>query len=77
VLPKVSKNSLFFHFLEARLRLGRPSNDFSDWLAAQGEEQLAQAISALNPYEVTLDELNEEIVRVGEERFGKGPDGPA
>jgi len=77
VLPRVSRNSVAFHFLEARLRLGRPSNDFSDWLKGQGEEQLAQSISALNPYEVTLDELKAQIVRVGEEHFGKSTDDPA
>src|SRR5205807_2550075 len=57
MLPDVSKNSVAYHYLEARLRLGRPSNDFSDWLAALGENSLAESINALNPYAVTLDEL--------------------
>jgi hypothetical protein len=64
-LPKVSNVSLFFHFFEARLRLGRPTNDFSLWLAGCGEQGLAQAIDALDPYLVTLDELKQQIIRLG------------
>jgi len=69
-LPGVSKNSIAYHYLEARLRLGRPSNDFSDWLEADGETRLAESIRALNPYAVTLDELKAQIVALGEQRFG-------
>ena len=43
-LPRVSNISIYFHFLEARLRLARPINDFSLWLSSLGEEDLAEAI---------------------------------
>jgi len=76
VLPAISNNSVAFHFLEARLRLGRPSNDFSDWFEAHGEPELALSIKRLNPYEVTLDELRAQIVSLGEKRFGKSTNGP-
>jgi Family of unknown function (DUF5752) len=67
-LSSISNLSLYFHFLESRLRLGRPTNDFSHWLAAQGESTLADAINALNPYTRTLDELKADIVAVGRKR---------
>jgi hypothetical protein len=67
-LPKVSNVSLFFHFFEARLRLGRPTNDFSSWLANCGEPELARAIDSLDPYITTLDELKQQIIRIGGER---------
>ena len=76
-MPRISKNSLFFHFLEARLRLGRNSNDFSDWLQAQGEPDLASSINKLNPYEVTLDELRTQIAQLGTEKFGDHVNGTA
>jgi hypothetical protein len=57
--------SLHFHFFEARLRLERPTNDFSIWLNARGETRLARRIEGLNPYSMTLDELKQEIVRLG------------
>lgn len=61
-LRNVSTNSLFFHFFEARLRLERPTNDFSQWLAGSNQTQLAKQIDALDPYLMTLDELKEEII---------------
>jgi len=64
-LPEVSNASLFFHFLEARLRLGRPTNDFSQWLADCGYDALARAVDALDPYVMTLDELRNQIVELG------------
>lgn len=64
-LPRVSNVSLFFHFFEARLRLGRPTNDFSLWLDSCGEVELARAIDALDPYLVTLDELKQQILALG------------
>jgi hypothetical protein len=65
LLPRVSTASLFFHFFEARLRLGEPSNDFSQWLASQGEPALAQKIDALDPYSMTLDLFKQRILELG------------
>jgi hypothetical protein len=67
-VAKASNVSLFFHFFEARLRLERVTNDFSQWLRYLGEEQVAEKIDKLDPYAMTLDELREEIVRLGQAR---------
>jgi hypothetical protein len=64
-LPMVSNVSLFFHFFGARLRLEKPTNDFSEWLEWRGETALAEAIDALDPYSVTLDELKRRIIGLG------------
>jgi hypothetical protein len=64
-LPKVSNPSLYFHFFEARLRLERPTNDFSAWLSYRGADDLAQAINQLNPYRMTMEELRDEIIKLG------------
>jgi hypothetical protein len=64
-LPKVANTSLYFHFFEARLRLERPTNDFSTWFSYRGEEKLARAVDKLNPYLMTMDELREEIIKLG------------
>jgi hypothetical protein len=68
ILPRVSNESIFFHFFEARLRLRRVTNDFSHWLFWRGEEQRARAIDALDPYRSTLDEFKRRIAEVGRER---------
>lgn len=57
--------SIYFHFVEARLRLERPTNDFSQWLAGCGEKKLAGQIAVLDPYLLTLDELKTQIVELG------------
>jgi hypothetical protein len=62
---RVTNASLHFHFFEARLRLERPTNDFSQWLRDRGEPRLARALDRLNPYLMTLKELKEEIVKLG------------
>ena len=65
MLPLISNASLYFHFFEARLRLGRRTNDFSRWLTDQDRDDLAKAIDELNPYIRTLDELKQDIIRLG------------
>ena len=67
-IREVSNVSLFFHFFESRLRLERVTNDFSLWLRDLGEGELAHRIDRLDPYAMSLDELRDEIVRVGETR---------
>jgi uncharacterized protein DUF5752 len=65
LLPGISNTSLYFHFIESRLRLDLRTNDFSLWLEGRGEKELARAINALNPYVRTLDELKADIVALG------------
>ena len=64
-LRLISNASLYFHFFEARLRLGRRTSDFSRWLKDRGCDDLASAIDGLNPYVRTLDELKQDIVALG------------
>jgi len=65
LLDTVTNECLHFHFFEARLRLERPTNDFSQWLGDLGQTRLAAEIDRLNPYAMTLDELKHEIVKLG------------
>ena len=64
-VASISHASLYFHFFEARLRLGRRTSDFSRWLTDRGRPDLGAAIDGLNPYLRTLDELRGDIVRLG------------
>jgi hypothetical protein len=66
-VARSSNVCLFFHFFEARLRLERATNDFSEWLRYAGEPGLAEAIERLDPYAMSLDELRDRIVRLGKE----------
>jgi hypothetical protein len=64
-IGRVSNSCVHFHFFESRLRLERPTNDFSQWLTGLGETPLAKKIDKLDPYVMTLDELKGQIVKLG------------
>lgn len=63
ILQKVSINSIYFHIFEARLRLERGENDFSNWLEEIGQKKLAREISRLDPYTITLEGLRKNLIR--------------
>lgn len=64
-LRTVGTSSIYFHFFEARMRLQRPSDDFSVWLE-QGLDRtdLAQKIRKLDPYLYSLESLRQEILSI-------------
>ncbi|MCB4792600.1 MAG: DUF5752 family protein [Elusimicrobia bacterium] len=64
-LEKVSNNSIYFHMFEARLRLERESNDFSNWIESSiGDAELAKEIAKLDPYTYALDDLRKIIIKI-------------
>jgi hypothetical protein len=64
-LKRVGMRSLYFHFFEAHLRLGRPTNDFSNWIRhSMDNPEVADAIEALDPYFMTMDKLRDKIVEI-------------
>ncbi len=63
-LEQIGFGALSFHFFDARLRLERGGDDFSEWVRTLGEEELAREISRLDPYTHTLDGLRSEVARL-------------
>ena len=61
-LEKVSTGSIYHHMFEAKLRLGREKNDFSNWLEYRGEKTLATQLVGMDPYLYSLDELRRRII---------------
>jgi Family of unknown function (DUF5752) len=64
-LRKVSIHSIYYHFIDARLRLKLNSNDFSVWL----EEELdmagaARRLNQIDIYTSTLEDVRQSILRV-------------
>lgn len=71
-ISKVSIYSLYHHIFEARLRLGRGTNDFSNWLETElGEKDLAFAINRLDPYTHTLQGLRQKISHLLQRRLSQ------
>lgn len=62
-LARVGVRSIHHHFLAARLRLGRLSNDFSAWLAgAAGEPALARGFEGIDPAAGTLEDARARML---------------
>ena len=69
-LDKISINSIYFHIFEARLRLEKGANDFSNWIdAGLGEKRLAQEIARLDPYSYTMEDLRKVIIKMAKKRI--------
>lgn len=69
---RISPSSLYFHMFESRLRLERPTNDFSNWLAnSLGEKELALKIARLDPYTHTGESLRNTIVTMVRQRISQ------
>jgi hypothetical protein len=74
-LRKVTLSSIHFHVFEARLRIGKKTNDFSLWLdTSLGKKELADKIGKLDPYSQTDERLRKTIHSLidGELAKGKG-----
>jgi len=64
-LNQVSVHSIHHHFIEARLRLHRMSNDFSNWLEQEvGLKEAADAIERIDIYTNTMEGVRLQIARV-------------
>lgn len=64
-LKSVGMRSLYFHFFDARLRLGHKTNDFSIWIrTCLQNDKVADEIDALDPYFMTMDQLRDRIVNI-------------
>lgn len=62
-LSRVSVHSLYYHAFEARLRIGRRTNDFAVWIdEALGLKELAETVARLDPYVHTLDTLRASLL---------------
>lgn len=67
-LRQVSVHSIHHHFIEARLRLHRMSNDFSQWLEEEaGLPQTADAIERIDIYTNTMEGVRQQIATIVEQ----------
>jgi len=73
-LESLSTGSVFYHFIDARSRTPERSDDFSVWLAGQGEEfaPLRARLCSIDPYFSSLKELREMVCAVFLDFFAAG-----
>ena len=64
-LNQVTIHSIHHHFIEARLRLHRMSNDFSQWLEAEvGLLEVADDVEKIDIYANTMEGVRRQIARI-------------
>jgi len=67
-LAQVDASAIYFHLVEARVRLGRPENDFSRWLReALGRAELAERLRRVNPYGGSLERVRSRLLTLVDE----------
>lgn len=70
VIEKITIDSIYFHIFEARLRLEKKTNDFSNWIEnSLGNKRLADKISQMDPYTRTLEDLRKTLIQMIEKGF--------
>jgi len=66
-LGKVSVHSIYYHFIDARLRLKLNTNDFSVWLEQELDlEAAARRLNQIDIYTSTLEGVRQSIIRTVE-----------
>jgi hypothetical protein len=72
MVQKVSNHSIYFHYVESRLRVGPQSNDFSLWIEQQlGLPDLAESINTVDISMSTQHDMRRRIVETVSEYVSK------
>ncbi len=72
-LLEVDASAIYFHLVEARLRLGRKQNDFAAWLErALGLGELAERMQAVNPYGGSLERARTRLIQLCDQALAEG-----
>ena len=73
VLLEVDLSAIYYHLMEARLRLGRGQNDFAAWLEHGLDfPDLAARIRAVDPYSWSLERTRSRLVQLCDEVLTEG-----
>ena len=71
-LRKVSIHAIYYHFIDARLRLKLNTNDFSVWLERELDlSQAAEKVNRIDIYTLTLEGVRRGILKILEAEMGR------
>ena len=64
-LAEVEASAVYFHTVEARMRLGRPAGDFAEWLRTSlGRGDLATEVQRIDVYLSTLERVRASVLAI-------------
>jgi hypothetical protein len=73
-LLEVDLSALYFHLVEARMRLGRGQNDFAAWLErGLGLPRLAARVRVVDPYAGSLEQTRARLIDLCDQALADGP----
>jgi trehalose synthase-fused probable maltokinase len=73
VILEVDLTAIYYHLMEARMRLGRGQNDFAAWVErGLGLSNLAAKIRAVDPYAASLEQTRLRLVQLCDEVLAEG-----
>lgn len=71
-LKYIDTSSIYYHFYEARVRLGKRVDDFSTWVEeVVGEADMAEKIRAIDPFMHTMEGIREHLAEIIEQGLRK------
>ncbi|HEV7550781.1 MAG TPA: DUF5752 family protein, partial [Candidatus Angelobacter sp.] len=71
-LQRVSIHAIYYHFIDARLRLKLNTNDFSVWLEQELDmSQAADKLNRIDIYTSTLEDVRRGILRIIEAEMNR------
>ena len=75
VVADLSKESIFYHFIDARRRLPDGMDDFSAWIKGFGEryDDLFATLMAFDPYFSSLPDIRRTLTEILQSHLGGGP----
>ena len=72
-LLDVDASAIYFHLVEARMRLGRGQNDFAAWLEyGLGLQALAAKVRAVDPYAGSLERARTRLIQLCDDALTAG-----
>lgn len=72
-LLDVDASAIYYHLVEARMRLGRGQNDFAAWLEdGLGLQALAAKVRAVDPYAGSLERARTRLIQLCDEALAAG-----
>lgn len=71
LISHLAVGSVFFHFLDARLRTQSRNDDFTEWLMGFGEKYIpwTENLATVNPYLKSLTELRSQVAKAMQENL--------
>lgn len=71
IIASLPSGSIFYHFIDARMRTPEKIDDFSIWLKIFGSkyDSLIEKIQSIDPYFLSLTQLREELAKTIQNHF--------